>query len=275
MTRLTMCVCLLALTLFALAPQAKADYIVLEDGNSMAAIDTASDFGMYYWLVDGVKQLKQQWFWYRVGSDTPQSAINTLPNASYAVSDTNGDGKNDVANLKYSNDAFEIVVKYSLNGSPAGSLQSDMGEQIQINNRSGRAIDDFHFFQYSDFDLGSLTGGQTVQFVTPGKVEQTGGGTTLSETVVVPNASRHEASSFPTTLLALRGSTPYDLNNADSATGDATWAFQWDFNLAASGAGSSFGISKDKLLSPVVPEPASILLMGGILLLVARKFRKA
>jgi len=276
MNRFTVYVCLLALTLFAAAPQVKADLIALEDGNSAVGIDPGTSAGMYSWAVDGTSQLYQQWFWYRVGDAGGQSAINTLSTPTVTLSDTNGDGKNDVANLKYSNSAFEILVKYSLHGGPAGSLQSDVGEQIQINNLSSRAIDNFHFFQYSDFDLNGVPGGQTAQFLAPGKFQQSGEGITLSETVVTPDPSRHEAGTYADTFNALQGGTTYNLNNNDVATGDATWAFQWDFNLAAVGtAGSSFAISKDKLLSPTVPEPASILLMGGILLVVARKFRKA
>lgn len=46
---------------------AKAD-VVLTDLNSVVSIDPSSSWGMHTWTVDGVDQMYQQWFWYRIGA---------------------------------------------------------------------------------------------------------------------------------------------------------------------------------------------------------------
>ena len=56
---------------------AKAD-VVLTDFNSTVVIDPTSQAGMYTWTVDGVDQMWQQWFWYRIGSAGPEQSIDTL-----------------------------------------------------------------------------------------------------------------------------------------------------------------------------------------------------
>ena len=49
----------------------------LVNNNSTALIDPNSSAGMFNWTVDGVNQLNQQWFWYRVGNN-PEAPINTI-----------------------------------------------------------------------------------------------------------------------------------------------------------------------------------------------------
>src|SRR5262245_23066280 len=49
----------------------------LSDKNSTINMNLNSSAGMTDWLVDGVDQLNQQWFWFRIGSG-PQFDISTL-----------------------------------------------------------------------------------------------------------------------------------------------------------------------------------------------------
>ena len=141
-----------------------------------------------------------------------------------------------------------------------------MGESIVINNTSASALD-FHFFQYSDFDLGGTTGGQTVQL---GKnlsglfneALQTAPGVAFTETVLTPGANHGEAGLFNTTLVKLNDGTPTTLNDnaGPVGPGDATWAFEWDLSIAP---GSSALISKDKYIQlQPIPEPSSLALIS-------------
>jgi hypothetical protein len=52
--------------------------------------------------------------------------------------------------------------------------------------------------------------------------------------------------------------------------GDVTWAFQWDFQLAA---GDSFIISKDKYLNvTIIPEPSTLGFVAlGLAVVLLRK----
>ena len=227
----------------------------LADGNSSAEIDPTSGSGMFNWTIDGVNQLNQQWFWYRVGSNGGEASIGSLALNVAIASDTNGSGDDDTLFVRHIGNGFEIETKYSLLGGSAGSNVADMAEQIKITNTSGTALD-FHFFQYSDFDLGGTAGGDSVSLVGGDKWVQTGDNATFSETVATPAPSHFEAASFPTTLNSLLDGSPTTLGDIASAgPGDVTWAWQWDFGIAA---GGSVTISKDKNF--VVPVPGAALL---------------
>lgn len=230
----------------------QATNYTVADGNSSFTLDADSSAGMHTWLVDGTDQMFQQWFWYRIGNTGPESAINTLSAPIVAQAgrtlDVTYTGTNGIM----------VDVLYTLTGGTANSGQSDIAETIRIRNTGNTALE-FHFFQYSDFDLDATIGNQTVAIRGGNTVDQYGPGTLLSETVVTPPPSFYEANTYANTLNSLNDGSPTTLNNvAGPITGDATWAFQWDTSLAA---GGSFLISKDKNIRPV-PEPVSMLLLG-------------
>lgn len=239
---------------------------ILSDGNSSVVIDPLSSSGMYTWNVEGTDNMFQQWFWYRVGNGAEQS-INTIGN----LVETTYLGTRGVEYI-YSNSTFNVNITYQLTGGSAGSGVSDIAETIRIKNISSSA-QDFHFFQYSDFDLAGTIGSDTGYYVesNPNKISQYGDGKVLSETTIVPNPSRWQISSFPTIVNSLNDGGPTTLSNSGSGTsGDVTWAFQWDKVIAA---GDTFIISKDKLLSPV-PLPGAVLLLGAGLARLAAYSRR-
>jgi len=241
------------------AVQAQAANLTVVDGNSSVTVDDSSAAGMHTWVVDGVDQMYQQWFWYRIGSTGGEQSIDELSAPDSTVIDL---ANVDVISIVYTFGGLTIETTYTLHGGAIGSNQSDIGEQVTITNNTGQALD-FHFFQYSDFDLCGDSGGQTVTFLNANTVDQTGGGCNLSETVVTPAASHHQAAGFASLLNSLQDGNPTTLSdNAGFGPGDATWAFQWDVLIAN---GGSFQISKDKNLR-AVPEPASLLLLGSGLL---------
>src|SRR5262249_50138478 len=138
---------------------------------------------------------------------------------------------------------------------------------------------DFHFFQYSDFNLGGGPN-DTVQLGTNlfGKFNeavQQEPGVGLTETVAAPGANHGEVALAGAPLGKLGNGVADDLNDiAGSLTGDTTWALQWDFlNMTGSKI-----ISKDKNLSVViqpVPEPSTMALLGlGLAGLAVRGMRK-
>jgi len=53
----------------------------LQDGNSLVTVDVGSQAGVTGWTVDGVDNLRQQWFWYRVGSSS-EASIDTISPAA-------------------------------------------------------------------------------------------------------------------------------------------------------------------------------------------------
>lgn len=255
----------LAMTLVVLAAWGvpRADAITLTDANSTVEINPTSQSGMSSWKVEGVNQLFQQWAWFRTGATGKESSLDTLPVVASLISSR-------ILDLTYTGVGFKIDVLYALTGGSAGSHVSDIGETIRIINTSQSALD-FHFFQYADFNLNGTPGGDTVEVLNPSKTRQTEGGTVQQTVQVAGEAAttRFQVGLAPVILNLLNDLLPTLLNNfGGPVTGDATYAWQWDFSL---GAGGSFIISKDKhlltaseLLTPV-PEPASLLLFGTAL----------
>jgi len=243
---------------------AQAGIYTLTDHDATISVNDASSLGVSEWTVDGVNNLFQQWFWYRTDDGLAHSIDTIGPAVESTYLGTRG------LSLDYSNSQLSIDILYTLTGHAAGSGHSDISETISFLNLGTTTLN-LVFFQYSDFDLNGVTGGQTVTFTNANTVVQTGGGLEMTETADVPTPDRHEANTWANTLNSLTAVPGYILNNANTATGDATWAFQWDITLAP---GGSFDISKNKILEPSVPEPAAIFGLGTVLLLVGSRLRK-
>jgi len=255
-----------ALSLNLFVPSSPAQIITLHDQNSSASVNLSSGAGnsggMTNWVVDGQNELAQQWFWYRVGSSGPEHPISAI--GSPLISTPNAR----TLYTTYNNGSYGVTINYLLTGSSPGSGKSDISESISITNGTASPLQ-FHFYQYSDFDLGGA-GGDTVQLGRNlrglfNEADQTDGSVLLTETVVTPGANHGEAAFYNATLVKLSDANTDTLNDnaGPVGPGNVTWALQWDFTIAP---GSSVGISKDKYLQVPIPEP-SVLGLAAIGLL--------
>jgi hypothetical protein len=271
--------CLIVLGLATLfAQHASAGMFTLVDDNSSVSFDTDSQQNSYDWKVDGVNQLSQQAFWFRVGN-VAEKSLDSLLHPTEGTTDTNFDGNQDTLFVRYNGAGFDVEVRYTLDGGTIGSGASDMGEQIAIVSHSDTPLD-FHFFQYSDFDINGTAAGDSAVFTNANSVRQFEGALRLTETVVTPVPNHREINFFPATLNKLNDGVATTLNDLPPigtvfGVGDLTWAYQWDFSLAPRG---TFQISKDKNLSAGrnVPEPATLALVMcsvGLLLAAGRRTR--
>ncbi len=265
MKRNGICIVLLAIgmSLGLMAATAVGGMLNLSDGNSTVTIDPTGSDGVNYWSVNGVNQLVQQWFWYRIGGGPgAASSIDTL--GTPTLSGTNSD--NNAATLSYSNSALGLGVKvaFGLTGGTPLDGQSDLSETIKITNSSSSA-QTISFFQYSNFALQGILGQDSVAFPYPNEVTQTNANSSMTETIVSPNPSYYEANNVPNTLTNF--ASPSFGHLSDQATagppGGVTWAYEWDKTI---NPGQSFIISKDLELSVVpptqnVPEPSSLALL--------------
>jgi len=255
---------LVLLLLVGLAPSpGHATVYTLTSDNSTVNVDPSSQSGISNWVVDGYGyNLYQEWFWYRVGTAGATNVAKSFDTLTLTSAVLSPDG--DHLDLSYLGTGFNINIGLNLKGAQAGSLVSDLAEQITVNNTSG-AVLNFHLFEYTDFDLNNSVGDKAMvvnQFV----VDQYSGIARLSETVVGPKADRWEIDNYANTLGRLNGNANYNLNNSpnigvEAGPGDMTWAFQWDRDIPSGGA---LSISKDKNL--IVPLPPSALLLGSGLL---------
>ncbi len=247
-----------ALAIAGLVVQCEAQSYTITNKNSALDINVASGpGGVNNWKIDGVDQLNLQWFYYRVGNVGPEYPIESI-NGTPTVSS----GSRSLT-VTYANSSYSVRTLYSLSGGNVGSGTSYLDETITINNTSASPLN-FHFFQYSDFNIGGVTGGQSVQFFqNPSGLSyyniQSGGSRSVNETVTP--ASHFEAALYNQTLASLTDGSPTTLNdNLSAGPGNVTFAYQWDFTLAA---GGSFQIQK---LIGVVPEPSSMALVSSGLL---------
>jgi hypothetical protein len=255
-----------ALCSFAIEASATTG-ITLNSGNSVANIDPFQQMGMNTWYVDGQNQLYQQWFWYRVGSNREYS-IDTIGNPTVVQNSANQ------ATSTYTAAGFNVSIVYNLQGGANGSGNSTINETITINNTTGSPLD-FHFFQYSDYNLGGVD--QDIVQIQPGfgYALVKSGALSLGEVVTSPSANNGEVAPYNQTLVKLNNGVADNLNGSigPSLPGDNTFAFQWDFTIGPNG---SQQISKVKSLAVVVvPEPTSAgLALLGVVMLVSRRFLK-
>jgi hypothetical protein len=269
-------VTVLALSWGVFSPASVAAVFTLTNENSTVSIDTSSNAGLFDWVVDGADVAARQWYWYRVGASGGESSIDTLTQIAAALSDVDGDSLFDRLTVRYTNSVskFTVQVQFTLQGGLTGSKASDAAEIITIKN-VGTAPLDFHFFQYSDFDL-SLGNDDIVSFLNAATAIQTNANGAYITTAVASPGSGFEANLFPLTFMSLTNSTPTTLSNAvGPLTNNVTFAFQWDTTIAA---GSSFIITVDQN-AVMIPEPHSVLLtlagLGVLGLARGRRFGRS
>jgi hypothetical protein len=270
------------------AQSAHAVVVTLDNGNSRAVFHTeASDggiLGMNTWLVDGIDHMYEQWFWYRVGSQTREHRIDgtgPLVHTGSPTVDLDFDTLPDFLLATYTDsetiitpEQFRIQLRYGLTGGSALSNRSDMVEVIRVENR-GPAPLNISLFQYVDFDLNNTAGDDSVQItgLPANTARQADPLLQISETVVTPPPSRWTVGTFPGIRNSLDDAGITNLSNSSGPLfgTDAEWAFQWDdTGLFAIPPGGSILISKDKNIRPgVLPEPSSFVMAGlGVLVAV-------
>ena len=251
--------------------QSEANIYTIGARDTSMQIDLAS--GITQWTIDGVNQLNLQSFYYSVGSG-PAASIYTIGLPSAPVITTNIPKTTVALNTTYADSIISVRTLFSIQSSPIGSGNATLAQTLTINNLS--ATDQvFHFYQYSDFDLGGVSGGQNLQFTDNGsgkyyQVVQTGStGITLTGLVTGVSGGSSaqlevQAGLFDGNKFGLGSVNPVTLDNTLTAgPGNAVYAYEWDATLAP---GNSITISE---IQAVVPEPSSVALVASGMLALA------
>lgn len=218
----------------------------------------------------GNSQLSQQWFYYSLGS----GPVYSIDQIASPTSINNHGGAAPFLSAVYSNANISVTAKFQVNNFPT------LTDTLTILNpsTSGQTLT-FHLYQYSDFNLGGVAGGQNVQFSNNGsganyQVDQTGlSGVSLQGVVSGASAPLGEAQAGLATHFGLgNGNASPTLDNVTlfAGAGDAVYAYEWDETLAP---GGSFQISELQTLSSV-PEPSSVALLAPGVVALALLYRR-
>ncbi|MAE61599.1 MAG: hypothetical protein CMJ49_09610 [Planctomycetaceae bacterium] len=243
---------------------AEATTINLVDKNAAVTIDPNA--GMTSWTVDGVEQLENQWFWFRIGTIGPESPIHAVPLVSQSSSDDDFDAGDEFAQLTYTDpNNFTFQVQFELTGTGGG--QANVSEVVTFTNLSTTAPLDLHLFQYANFDFGGDATDTSISILNPNNTVQQndllGALIEEMETAAVPIPTGYDVG--PPSLFVGGGLGLLDDANADNlgnnngpvGPGDLASAFQWDVTLDPGGS-LLLSINKLILTRPIeIPAPAA------------------
>ena len=221
--------------------------------NTVVNIDPYTQAGIYEWLVDGTNHMRQNSYWFSVGSGpiTPISSLGSI--TVTPIMDM-------MCSVLYSGSLFDMEISYMLMGAPLGSGQSDIAQIVSINNKTGSVLD-FSLYEFVNLDLNGKSLGQSGTLPNSSTLSQTEG-TTESQWSAIEIPSIIEVGDAATLLAKLNNSTPFVANS--NYEGDVAAVFQWNMAL-----GDSAMMSQDNaLFNGAVPEPASMTVFAALFGLV-------
>ena len=290
---------LLAAFLGAMAPgPAEALQATLEDGspvNTKMRIETVAGTmfpeGVYYWDVEGIEHIHKQWFWYRIGSN-PEASLGSVPHYTFPLmNDTTGEGYDDQLVAVYQDPVgLRIRLILTLRGSGAGSYEAWVVEEIMLQNLTSSPMN-LSFFQYTDFNLNNDPANDQLELFGPAFANARHEDPT---TIVTQSITGHlpvevevdVVDGIGDILARMSDASASSLTNAvGPISGDASYAYRWNFSLGASGSPAdtvNFDIEKRIQARPPPDIPSGspalyvilTLLLGGTALL-ARRLRSA
>lgn len=250
----------MAALVLAVGPAWATSY-TLTDLNSVAELcvtpsGTAGAPGVMSWNVDGVNQIKRQWFWFRIGNTAAETPLDNLTLMRTKQNDNTDEDGIDSLTLTYQGQGLKATILYQLNGAAFGSRESVINETITLTNVGSSTLD-LHFFQYTDANLGDSAGNDVLSMMNRNTILQTGSGSdhTLMETVVTPAATYYDLASASFLYGEMTDSAATTLgDHGSTVAGDVAWAYQWDFQLTPNG---SFSIGEADRIGHA-PEPLTM-----------------
>lgn len=258
---------LLLLSIFLLTGASRVNATVtISDWNTEVTIDPSSSAGVYDWELNGTDYLDTQWFWYRIGNGPVQS-IDTL-NSTVSQSCPAA------VVLNYSGRDIAVQVNLMVMGSPDNTPVADLAEIVRITNKSGKT-QEFNFYQFSDFDFGSSAIDDVITVQAPYNIQQSEKGWPspgLEVSVTASNTSlSYQVGDAASLLNYIKAGNDLNGNETLLPKDDASFAWQWKKTLSN---GSSFIISKNKVLNPVPIPGSMLLLLSGFLGVISIKRKR-
>jgi len=250
-------------------------YTLSARNTSVQITDSGASSGLSDWLINGVNQLNQQWFYYSIGSGAVNS-IDTISSPSAPV--LGGSSKSPTFTTTYSDSLISVTPTFTLGSSPVGSSTATLGTTITINNPSA-STQTYHFYQFSDFYLGGVSGNQSVQFTANGLGSFNVVQTSLTGASLVGTISAISGGASDTTEVEAGIGTTFGLVNGNPAPmfndsplsagpGNVVFAYEWDATVVSGGS-----VTISEIQS--VPEPFSVtLISSGLVALAVLSWRR-
>lgn len=244
--------------------------VTLTDLNSTVKVYSQSDAGIASWVVDGVEQLKREWFWFRVdpaGAGNPEQSIDTLSRIVNNALDLNDNAGLDVLYQKFSSAGqFTVALTYALTGGESGTRNSDLALSIKITNTGTEPLD-FHFFQLKDLDIAGTAAWDRLRLVNNSLVEQSQNSRRVTTIFSpLPSVVNLNYSSILYDILVDNKGDDFWSQRSPVGPGDVQFLLQWDVTLPP---GGNLLISEDQ---QQVPEPATMAMLAlGTVAMFRRK----
>lgn len=258
-----------AILLAASVIQSQAQTYPISVANSTLQVNLNT--GVTGWTVGGVNQLASQSFFYSLsGVVYPLTQISPPSAPVFGGTSFGGTILDTNVTTSYANSTLSLKTQYQLAQQGSGA---SLATTITIQNVSSTA-QTLQFYQLSDFTLGGISAGQSVQFLgttTPFSVLQTGGGYTMTGSLsgigLGSTVPVFQAAGNDNLGLVSSNSAPNFSGHPLSATGSVQYGYEFQVTLAANA-----GLSISEIQN--VPEPSSLALlvsgMGGLALLRRR-----
>jgi len=235
------------------------------NSTTSATIDDATPYtGLYSLKVDGAERMWQQWFWYRLGPDGFESALDTLTKTSASKPTATS------LSLTYTlASQFDITILYELTPYSLGLGKANIKKTVTIKNISSTELD-YHLFEYADFDLTDLaTQDDNVEIVKnrfyQNGTQSDGSGVTLvHESSLAPNQyDLDSAQAYISPELKDDTTTNFGLSVLETPYrygDDMQFGSQWDLKIPV-GQSLTFTITDN--IYPTLPVPVTQTVNGG------------
>ena len=254
---------LAGLALAVSGPGASAQVYTLSVGAGSVQVNLSNPAlanPMTGWTYNGVPQLGQQSFFYSVGGLAyPIDQISAPSAPSFSGAAFGGNIVNTNLTVTYADSTLSLTTGFTLSAKGTTLATSLTLQNVSSVNQT------IQLYQLSNFTLGGMSGGQSVQFLEttyPYAVRQTGGGVVLNGSLsgVGLGTSIQVEEMAGTSNFGLTGAqsgspAPNFNDSVLSATGSVDYGYEFTATLTPN---SSFSISELQ----TVPEPSSVAMVS-------------